>query len=127
MKSFDCIITADYDQETMEQQQSRWNLVLGISDLIKTQAEDENWNVVVVLADQRDTLVKDFFSEALCDELYDSVLAGVAQMEAEHEKLILKLNQQRLHVDEREKELLALKDAALKTIEDKSDTSDKIH
>ena len=121
MKNFECVITTNYDQTTMEQQQSRWNLVLGLSDLIKTQADDENWNVVVVLADQRDTLVKDFFADALCDELYDSVLAGVAQMEAEHEKLISKLNTQRLNVDEREKELLALKDAALKTIEDKPD------
>jgi hypothetical protein len=124
MKKFDCAITKEYDQEAVKQQQSRWNLVLGISDLLKTQAAEENWNVVVVLADQRDTLVKDFFSEALCDELYDSVLAGVAQMEAEHEKLIAKLNAQRLHVDEQEKELLALKDAALKAINDKTK---KIH
>lgn len=124
MKKFDCEITKEYNQEAVKQQQSRWNLVLGISDLLKTQAEEENWNVVVVLADQRDTLVKDFFSEALCDELYDSVLAGVAQMEAEHEKLIAKLNRQRLHVDEQEKELLALKDAALKTIDD---NAGKIH
>jgi hypothetical protein len=124
MKKFDCAITKEYDQEAVKQQQSRWNLVLGISDLLKTQAAQENWNVVVVLADQRDTLVKDFFSDALCDELYDSVLAGVAQMEAEHEKLIAKLNAQRLYVDEQEKELLALKDAALKTINDKTK---KIH
>jgi len=124
MKKFECVITTDYDLETMEQQKSRWNLVLGISDILKTQAEDENWDVVVVLADQRDTLVKDFFSEALCDELYDSVLAGVAQMESEHEKLIGKLNQQRQQVDTREKELLALKDAALKTIKQKPD---KLH
>ncbi|MFT4713778.1 MAG: hypothetical protein ACJAVI_003241 [Candidatus Azotimanducaceae bacterium] len=124
MKKFDCAITKTYDQEAVKQQQSRWNLVLGISDLLKTQAAEDNWNVVVVLADQRDTLVKDFFSEALCDELYDSVLAGVAQMEAEHEKLIAKLNAQRLHVDEQEKELLALKDAALKAIDDKTN---KIH
>ena len=121
MKSFECEITTDYDLDTVEQQKSRWNLVLGLSDLLKTQAEDENWSVVVVLADQRDTLVKDFFSEALCDELYDSVLAGVAQMEREHEHLIDKLNQQRLHVDSREKELLALKEAALKTISEKPD------
>jgi hypothetical protein len=124
MKKFDCAITKEYDQEAVKQQQSRWNLVLGISDLLKTQAAQENWNVVVVLADQRDTLVKDFFSDALCDELYDSVLAGVAQMEAEHEKLIAKLNAQRLYVDEQEKELLALKYAALKTINDKTK---KIH
>ena len=124
MKKFDCAITKEYDQEAVKQQQSRWNLVLGISDLLKTQAAEDNWNVVVVLADQRDTLVKEFFSEALCDELYDSVLAGVAQMEAEHEKLIAKLNTQRLHVDAQENELLALKDAALKTINDKTK---KIH
>ena len=109
MASAQLNIQLDPDSVNVELQTRQWDTVINLSNLIIEQMSGARWDTVRVLADQREALIHEFFSNPIAMKLYQRVLNDVAEIQAQNITMVKQLSLAQQANQTREKHLEAVR------------------
>tara|TARA_R110002110_G_scaffold74164_1_gene196307 strand:+ start:358 stop:723 length:366 start_codon:yes stop_codon:yes gene_type:complete len=92
-------LATEWTEAALTEQRQQWQAITALSGDIAIAAEQLDWDNLLELADQRQTLVAEFFQSPIYLPLFQQISIELNQIQDQH-KQVLKLVQQAVAVNE---------------------------
>lgn len=86
-------LSTDWTVAELNEQVSQWQAITDISATMSLLAIDANWDELMPLAEIRQTLIDQFFETPICVVLFQQVLIDLDEIQAEHKRVISRVEQ----------------------------------